>query len=51
MADTIRKERAIDSIRSAVQAVKDKKMGFLKAAKTSNLLRSTLRDYVKSADF
>jgi hypothetical protein len=30
VADTKIKKRAIDSIRSAVQAVKDKKIGFLK---------------------
>jgi hypothetical protein len=37
MADTKRKEWTIDSMRSAVQAVKDTEMGFLKAAKTFNV--------------
>jgi hypothetical protein len=31
MADTKRKECTMDSMKSAVQAVKDKKMDFLKA--------------------
>jgi hypothetical protein len=37
-------------MRSAVQAVKDKEMGFLKAVKTFNVPMSTLLDYVKSAN-
>jgi hypothetical protein len=51
MADPKRREWTMDSIRRAVQAVKGKEMGFLKAAKTVNVSRSTLLDYVKSADF
>jgi hypothetical protein len=50
MVDTKRKEWTIDSMRSAVQAVKGKEMVFLKASKAFNFSRSTLLDYVKSAD-
>jgi hypothetical protein len=35
VADSKRKEWNMDSVRSSVLAVKDKEMGFLKAAKTS----------------
>jgi hypothetical protein len=50
MADTKSKEWTTDSMRSAVQAVRDEEMGFLKAAKTFNVPRSTLLDCVKSTD-
>jgi hypothetical protein len=49
MADTKRKVWTTDSMRSAVQAVRDEEMGFLKAAKTFDVPRSNLLDYVKSA--
>jgi hypothetical protein len=50
MAVTERKEYIIGSMRSAVQAVKDKEMGFLRAAKTFNVPRSTSLACVKSVD-
>jgi hypothetical protein len=46
MADTKRKEWITDSMRSAVQAVRDEEMGFLEAANTFNVPRSTLLDCV-----
>lgn len=49
-AERKRKKWDAESMKKAVTAVREKKMGFLKASKSFNVPKSTLEDYVKNKE-